>query len=161
MLEGATAQGAYSVELDEGDNTIVFLVSDSDGNTASFVKELYLDSVAPQLSMSKNLDGVTVNEDYIYVEGYTEAGASLTCNSQPVELVGNYFSYRQPLSFGSNEIQVVATDIAGNETRYTASVRRPFLSSDLLKWIILAAAAAALILIETILLVKGKRRSRK
>ena len=161
MLEQSTEAGDYSVELEEGDNTIVFMVSDANGNMASFVKELYLDSIAPQLSMARNLDGVTVDEDYIYVEGYTEAGASLTCNGQKIELVGNYFSYRQPLSLGKNEIRVVAADIAGNETQYTAEVRRPFWSSGILRWIILGAAAVALILVETVLLVRGKRRSRR
>lgn len=161
MLDGSTEQGAYSVDLEEGDNTIVFLVSDGNGNMASFVKELYLDSIAPRLSMARNLDGVTTNESYIYVEGYTEAGASLTCNGEKVELAGSYFSYRQPLSPGSNEIRVVATDIAGNETRYTAEVKRPFWSSGLIWWVILGAGAVVLIVVETVLLVKGKRRSRR
>lgn len=161
MLQDSVEQGKYSIELEEGDNTVIFLVTDEKGNTAAFLKELYLDSIAPQLSMKRNLSGVTTDDSYIYVEGYTEAGAALTCNGQEVELTGSYFSYKQPLSYGKNEIQVVAKDIAGNETRYTAAVKRPFWSMKFLKWIILGAAAVVLIIIETMVLVRGKRRSRR
>lgn len=52
-------------------------------------------------------------------------------------------------------------DAAGNEARYSAEVTRPFWSARIVKWIVLGAAAAVLILVETVILVKGKRRSRR
>ena len=161
MLDAESVQGEYAVNLEEGENTIVFLVTDDRENTAAFVKEIYRDSVAPQLSVKRNLDGISTGDSYIYVEGYTEAGAVLTCNGQEVELTGSYFSYKQHLSYGTNQIQLVARDLAGNETRYTAEVKRPFWSVRYLKWIILAAASIFLLIIETKILRKGKRRFRR
>ena len=158
MMENTTDQGRYEIALEEGDNAIVFLVTDGKGNTASFLKDIYLDTTPPQLSLKRNLNHVRTSDSYIYVEGYTEAGVTLTCNGEPVELVGSYFSYRQPLSYGNNEIVLTATDLAGNEARYAAEVSRPFWTAGIVKWILLAAAAAALILVETVILVKGKRR---
>lgn len=161
LMEDETVQGKYEISLDEGDNAIVFLVEDAQGNTATFLKNIYLDTTPPQLSLKRNLDQVKTGDAYIYVEGYTEAGATLTCNGQTVELVGSYFSYRQSLSYGKNEIVLTAVDAAGNEARYSAEVTRPFWSARIVKWIVLGAAAAVLILVETVILVKGKRRSRR
>lgn len=161
LMENETAQGRYEIHLLEGDNAVVFLITDEAGNTASFLKDIYLDSTPPQLSLKRNLDKISTGESYIYVEGYTEAGVTLTCNGEPVELAGSYFSFRQPLSFGTNEIVLTATDVAGNEARYSAEVSRPFWRAGIVKWILLAAAAAALIALETVILVRGKRRSRR
>lgn len=161
LMEDETVQGRYEIHLLEGDNAIVFLISDGQGNTATFLKDIYLDTTPPQLSLKRNLNNVRTSDSYIYVEGYTEAGVTLTCNGQPVEMTGSYFSCRQPLSYGTNEIVLSATDAAGNEARYSAKVSRPFWTAKIVKWIVLAAAAVVLILLETVLLVKGKRRSRR
>ena len=158
LMENERTQGRYEIHLEEGENTILFLVTDEQGNTGTFRKDIYLDTTPPQLSLERNLSGATVTESYVYVEGYTEAGAVLTCNGNPVELVGSYFSYRQPLSYGTTDIVLSAVDLAGNEARYTAEVSRPLWSAGILKWILLGAGAAALIAVETLLLIRGKRR---
>ena len=160
VMEDQTAQGAYEIHLEEGDNALVFLIANERGNTAAFSKELCLDTTPPQLSLRKNLNSVTTDDSYIYVEGYTEAGAAVTCNGEPVELAGNYFSCRQPLSYGNNEIVLTAVDAAGNEARYTAEVSRPFWSAEVFRWIAFGALAAALAAVEILLLVRAKRRSR-
>src|SRR5699024_8942266 len=85
LMENETAQGRYEIHLLEGDNAVVFLITDEAGNTASFLKDIYLDSTPPQLSLKRNLDKISTGESYIYVEGYTEAGVTLTCNGEPVE----------------------------------------------------------------------------
>ena len=161
LMERETAQGQYEIHLEEGDNTIVFLVTDEKGNTATYRKDISLDTSPPQLSVRRNLDQVTTDDSYVYVEGYTEAGVRLTCNGEPVELVGNYFSYRQALSYGKNEILLTATDAAGNEARYSAEVTRPFWSAGIVKWILLGILAAGLTATEIVLLIRAKRRSRK
>ena len=79
-MERETAQGQYEIHLEEGDNTIVFLVTDEKGNTATYRKDISLDTSPPQLSVRRNLDQVTTDDSYVYVEGYTEAGVRLTCN---------------------------------------------------------------------------------
>ncbi len=158
LLEKGDEPGKYQINLREGDNTIVFLVSDDDGNTRTFLKEIYLDSTPPQLAVNKDINHSSTGDSYIIIEGYTEAGALLYCNDQPVELVNNYFSFKTELALGKNNIVISAKDVAGNETRYSAAVRRVFLTGTTLRWIVLGLVGLALAVLEIVILLKGIKR---
>ena len=123
-MEGATEPGTYQVNLLDGENTLVFLVTAENGAVRSFQKELYVDSTPPQLSVKEDIDQTVTDQDAVYLEGYSEAGAMLFCNGQEVEMVGSYFSIRCPLETGDNEILLTAEDVAGNQSRYQAIVTR-------------------------------------
>ena len=63
----------YRVNLEDGDNTVSFVVTDGTGNAAEFSKDIYVDTVPPQLSVSEDINGKVVTEGSIYLNGYTEA----------------------------------------------------------------------------------------
>lgn len=47
------------------------------------------------------------------MNGYTEAGAVLTLNGEPVELTQNYFNKKITLAGGENTITLIAEDAVG------------------------------------------------
>lgn len=47
----------YRVNLEDGDNTVSFVVTDETGNAAEFSKDIYVDTVPPQLSVSEDING--------------------------------------------------------------------------------------------------------
>ena len=158
LLKNGDRAGKYQINLNEGNNDIVFMVSDDEGNMRTFLKTIYLDSVPPQLAIKHDINKIRTGDSYIYVEGYTEAGAVLYCNDEPVELVNNYFSLRHDLSLGKNEIVISAKDVAGNEARYSAEVQRTIFTASTLRWIIIGIIGVVLLLLEIIFLVKGVKR---
>lgn len=161
LLEGATEPGTYQVNLLDGENTLVFLVTAENGAVRSFQKELYVDSTPPQLSVKEDIDQTVTDQDAVYLEGYSEAGAMLFCNGQEVEMVGSYFSIRCPLETGDNEILLTAEDVAGNQSRYQAIVTRTVLSGSWLGYLIVGAVFLLLLIIYLIVFVRGARRKRR
>ena len=156
-LEDETDQGEYRVNLKEGENSIVFIVTGAAGNMRTFPKEIYYDRTPPQLPVTSDVDKTKTDSDHVYLEGYTEAGASLTCNGEPVELQGSYFQIRCPLKPGKNTLELKAFDIAGNESLYMAAVERTVWTAR--QWYAIIAIAAALLLavIYTVKFIRLKR----
>lgn len=158
LLDKSPEAGKYQIDLKEGDNTIIFIISDDKGNMRSFMKELYLDSTAPQLALARDIQNTQTGDPFIYLEGYTEAGVQLTVNGNPVELAGSYFSHKYELKTGKNEIVISAKDGAGNESRYSAVVRRALLTSKTINLIIIGAVALLILVVEIVVLIRGAKR---
>ena len=51
--QGEKESGMYRVNLEDGDNTVSFVVTDETGNAAEFSKDIYVDTVPPQLSIRR------------------------------------------------------------------------------------------------------------
>ncbi|WP_124068385.1 hypothetical protein [Clostridium sp. E02] len=158
MIEGNTEPGEYCIDMADGDNSIVFFISDNNGNAVTFLKELYVDSTAPQLAIKNDINKMTTNESYIYLQGYSEAATSLYYNDKEVSMVNSYFNIKCNLKYGKNEIAISAKDVAGNEARYTAIVNRSFWNSTIVYGIIIAIVVAVLVIIYTVNFIKGVKR---
>lgn len=160
VTEGSDKAGDYRVDMEEGDNRLSFYVTDAQGNIRSFGKDLHVDVTAPQLSILKDLNGQSTGESSVYLEGHTEGGANLTLNGEPVETQNGYFSIRCPLSPGKNRLELLATDAAGNQAKYSAVVERPWLSAQILLWVLCIAVAVALLVVYSLLFIRARRRKK-
>lgn len=114
--------GSYKITLAEGDNTIEFDVTDKEGNVHQYVKNIYMDNDPPVLAVSKDIDNLITSKDYVYISGYSEAGAKLTLNGENINMKAGYFNEKAELDFGKNILELVAEDMAGNRTIYKAEV---------------------------------------
>ncbi|OGK13965.1 hypothetical protein A3A93_04945 [Candidatus Roizmanbacteria bacterium RIFCSPLOWO2_01_FULL_38_12] len=113
--------------LRSGNNTIYFVA-----NTANDKQEKKSDtynveyvSEPPQLEIESPADNAKVASQEIEVKGTTDNGVTLKLNNLPVvvDSQGNFkSSYR--LKDGENKLELIATDIAGNETKNTLIVTR-------------------------------------
>ena len=163
ILEGEKESGMYRVNLEDGDNTVSFVVTDGTGNAAEFSKDIYVDTIPPQLSVSEDINGKVVTEGSIYLNGYTEAGAVLTLNGEPVELTQNYFNKKITLSGGENTITLIAEDAVGNQSVYSATVT--YESGKTVKrifeYIALGGLFLVLLILYIIVFVKGRKRRKQ
>lgn len=162
LIDGSAKAGEYRVDMKEGDNTIVFYLTDDAGNLHSYVKNLQVDTVPPQLSIQRNLDGLKTSDSYLYLEGHSEQGAQLLLNGQEMSMIKGYFNIRCDLSLGENQVTLVAKDAAGNETQYTAVITRTVQGGHAMYWFIGGAVFLVLLVLYLILFIRGvKRRKRQ
>lgn len=161
MLENSAQPGKYRVDMKEGDNTIIFYLEDEVGNLFSYLKNLQVDTVPPQLSIQRDLDGVKTSDAYLYLEGHSEQGAALTLNGNEVTMINGYFNVRCDLSLGENQLNLIATDAAGNQTQYTAAVSRSPQGTNFFVWIVGGIVCLLLVVIYLVLFLRGVRRRKQ
>ncbi len=157
--DGKAAQ--YRVDMKEGDNTLVFYLKDPAGNLFSYIKSLQVDTVPPQLSVQRDLDGLRTSDGWVYLEGHSEQGAQLLLNGEPVSMISGYFQVRCDLGLGDNQITLTAQDAAGNQTQYTAMVSRTAQGSDLMFWIIGGIVFILLAALYVLLFIRGVKRRKQ
>jgi hypothetical protein len=160
-LEAETRQGDYRVDLDEGESELIFLIEDAKGNLRSFMKRFYVDCTPPQLAVYRELDGTQTTDDYIYLSGYSEQGATLLFNGESVPMENGYFNIRCALKMGDNALVLTARDVAGNESVYNANVKRMPAGGNWWQWILVGAVVVALIVIYTVLYLRRARELRR
>jgi hypothetical protein len=99
---------------------------DNAGNSSQTSIFVSLDSVPPVLSISSPNNGSTVSSSSLTVSGSVSDAssgvASVLCNNAAATFGGGSFSCSLNLNSGSNTVQVVATDAAGNSTSVNLSV---------------------------------------
>ena len=157
-LENQTQTGDCQVELEDGENEVVFLLTDGRDNKKEFVKKVYVDTVPPALSVSESLDHLITTRSYVYVSGYSESGALLMLNGRTVEMHQGYFNEKVELMFGENEILLTASDLAGNMSVYRAEVRYEINRKGRKELYIVTLTVTALIFVYLIVFVKGYPR---
>ena len=118
----ADENGEFQIEkisLKKGLNLLFALANDEAGNLSdkSKVLEIIYDNEPPVLEIQSPENGQTVYDQTIEVKGKAEADSKITINDYLVMSEGEgSFSYSLDLAEGSNEIIIIAEDIAGNKT---------------------------------------------
>lgn len=138
--------GSYKIALDEGENSLIAFIEQKSGVTAAIEKNILLDTEPPVLTLENTGTSVVTTKDHVFVQGYAETGALVTCDGDAVALVGDCFSIEKEIGFGSRTIKLSAADKAGNITSYNIEVTRSFWAGSgrlLILVIILAAIGAA------------------
>jgi hypothetical protein len=161
LCTDSAKSGDYAVTMAEGNNRIVFYVTDSTGNKKSFIRELHVDTTPPQLSVLKDLDKTTTAEDHVYLEGQTENGAVLKLNDAPVETQNGYFLVKNDLKSGKNTLKLTSEDAAGNQAVYLAEVTRDTEDHGFLLKIICGAVALILAILYLLVFILGRRKPNK
>jgi parallel beta-helix repeat protein len=110
------------VDLSEGANTVTVTSTDLAGNINTQTFVVYLDTIAPDLTIFTPRDGLFTNSSRVLVSGGTEQGSSVVVNGQNVNVVGTVFSNFVSLVEGANKVTMVAKDEAGNRRSVTRTV---------------------------------------
>jgi bacillopeptidase F len=122
---GKNGSFMVDVELDEGENEFV-AVTYVDGEEASESNPVtvMLDTDVPELTIESPEDGENTNRETATVEGTVSDDHldAVTVNGQETTVIDGEFSQRILLDEGENVIEVVATDLAGNETAETITI---------------------------------------
>lgn len=137
VVVGATARfDTAAVNLVEGRNAFVAtLVTPSSEGQASPEVVYILDTKAPVLTLGAPANGSTQSANSVVVSGKTDPGVTVTVRNKmspggglSSKIVGDdgRFAISIPLVAGSNTVEIVATDQAGNVTTTQIVVKRSY-----------------------------------
>ena len=85
----------------------------------------------------------------------------LTLNGREIEMEKGYFNEKVRLKLGKNAIKLVAIDVAGNESQYSATVTHEMSKSNRRKLYIITGVLIILVVVYMIVFIKGIKRRRK
>lgn len=120
VLDG---DGNVNITLGDDWNKLYVTYTDDQGIEWFLEREIFVDRVPPVLTMSRDYDGMTVQENKLSIGGKATDYHSVTINGQAVAVdADGLFSQELNLTTGANTVEVVAADKLGNESRYTAVI---------------------------------------
>jgi hypothetical protein len=114
------ANGSFSYDaVISGLATFTIVAKDSAGNTKQFVLNVSLDTTPPILNVSEPKAFEEIHAQFVTVKGKTEKDAKVTINGTEVQVNPADYSFSYSLQLttsGLNSIQVIAVDLAGNQS---------------------------------------------
>lgn len=114
-IDAPQATCVPSVDMSDGTHLVVAEVSTAAGSTSSAPIEITIDTRAPNLTVTNPENDFLTNVATLTVTGNVDESASVAVNGAAATMSGQQFSFGPvTLSEGTNEIEVVATDLAGN-----------------------------------------------
>ena len=154
-------KGVHEIEvpIDVGVNDIKIYVIDENGNMRSTSYSVEKDVVAPKLELVSSYEDIVTEDEYLTIEGRVEDYDNLMINNAVIDVEGdNTFKFDYKLKEGLNQIAVVASDIAGNETIYDIAAERIIPKDEPIPWvrIIIIAALVGLVTIYIIEVLRRK-----
>jgi hypothetical protein len=121
-LDPNNGQFSYMVLLKEGANRIVIRAVDKIGNTYEVVRNVFLDTTPPPLTVTSPTEGLVTSDPKLVVDGLTDINAAITINELSVATEGGAFKKTMTLKEGMNQIVIISTDLAGNRATIIRNV---------------------------------------
>lgn len=114
-----------TIKLQNNPDVINLFGTDIAGNSSQVVIKVSFDVTPPALNIISPLMFQQINRIPVVVEGKTEAGAKITINGNTASVNedGSFTYLLSSLSEGLNNIEIIATDAAGNSTKRNVSVK--------------------------------------
>ncbi|MCR4904042.1 MAG: signal peptidase I [Butyrivibrio sp.] len=159
-----TGSYEFEVPLEVGQNDIYTYIVDEDNNMRSTSYSVTKDVVGPSLELVSSYEDIVTQDEYITIEGAVNDFSKLMINNAEIEVEGdNTFKYDYSLKEGVNQIAVIASDEAGNETEYDIAVEQIIPEEKPVPWlkIIICASLIGLLVIYTIEIIKRKNNPEK
>ena len=111
------------VALKDGLNNVVVYTIDENYNMFSTSKTVTKDLIAPTLMIKDQYDGIETYESFIDLNGTVLEADMFSINNEDIPInADGTFSHSYQLHEGLNTITITATDFAGNESTYIATV---------------------------------------
>ncbi len=114
------------IPLDQGDNYFSAIASTEKsgrGDVSETINIIY-DTLAPSLTLTNpSEDSLSVDYSDFDIVGVTDKGSSVLINGRIVK-VGDDGGFKEKwqLNMGKNDLEVIARDLAGNETKKSISI---------------------------------------
>ena len=118
--------GEHALDIplgEDGTHNVKLYTVDTSGNMFSTTKTIEKDTIAPELTLSQEYDGLEVNEDSLVISGTITGASVVKINENNINLsTDDTFEYTASLHEGTNNLVIYAKDKAGNETNYTMDI---------------------------------------
>ena len=119
------ASGSDAIELEEDVSVMEVRYTDRNNVCRVLEQQIHVDNAPPELKLYEQLNGMVTDKATVLITGKTEAGCSLTCNDEPVEIAENgTFTYEFKLEPGENTAAFRATDASGNSSLHSLTIKR-------------------------------------
>ncbi len=124
-IDETTNTYSTEINLSEGTNTITVVAIDTAGNSGTATTEIILDTVLPQVIIDSvttptNIATQIITGAYIF----EEAISTIEINGIPATIddIAKTYSAEITLTEGENDINVIATDLAGNTASASTTI---------------------------------------
>ncbi len=163
---GTLKTGTYDFQapIEVGTNEIVTYIVDKDGNMRSTKHSVDKDVITPSLELISSYEDIVTQDESITIEGAVDDFKTLMINCAEIEVEGdNTFKYAYKLKEGVNQIAIIASDEAGNETEYDIAVERVIPEEKPVPWlkIIICAALFGILVIYAFEVIRRKNNPEK
>lgn len=125
------SEGSISIDLQRGINKIYVEMETDDQVWFILDKELYYDSVPPEITLFEDIDGKTFYTDLIPIIGKVTDAKTLKISGKDVDIQPDgSFNVDCELQTGENDVDIVAEDVNGNVTQMALTLYRESTGSD-------------------------------
>lgn len=143
--------GSHDIEIPTviGENHVKVYIVDEEGNMRSTSIDFIKDVEPPIIKIEDDINGMATYDDTVQFGGVVTDFDKLMFRNEEVSVEWDgLFSITASLRDGVNELELIATDLAGNETTYTAVVTKLVVEKKTIPWgTIIPTGIAVLILI--------------
>lgn len=121
VLDGSTFSA--SVTLNNGGNDVVVFAADAAGNSVADARVLYFDASTPVITVASPMDNSYTSSSHLDISGIVDETATVTIAGVYAQTDGsNRWNGSVDLVAGSNTIEIVAVDLAGNSSSIKRTV---------------------------------------
>lgn len=118
-------------ETTTGNNIIKIVAINSKGHRTVYEYEYEKDVIAPVLTLDNDWSGFSTKDDFVIISGVVEGANTVSVNGEKVDYGENgNFQKNVSLIAGNNEVKIVATDEAGNESLFIMNIEKKVKSSN-------------------------------
>lgn len=143
--------GSHDIEVPTviGENNVKIYIVDDAGNMRSTSVSFIKDIEPPIIKIEDDINGLATYDEMVEFNGIVTDFDTLVFRNQEVEVDWDgSFNIQALLKDGPNELELIATDLAGNQTTYTAVVTKLVVEKKEVPWkTIIFTGIAVLILI--------------
>lgn len=143
--------GSHDIEVPTviGENNVKIYIVDEEGNMRSTSVSFIKDIEPPIIKIEDDINGLATYDEMVEFNGIVTDFDTLIFRNQEVEVDWDgSFNIQASLKDGPNELELIATDLAGNQTTYTAVVTKLVVEKKEVPWkTIIFTGIAVLILI--------------
>jgi signal peptidase I len=143
--------GSHDIEVPTviGENNVKIYIVDDAGNMRSTSVSFIKDIEPPIIKIEDDINGLATYDEMVEFNGIVTDFDTLVFRNQEVEVDWDgSFNIQASLKDGPNELELIATDLAGNQTTYTAVVTKLVVEKTEVPWkTIIFTGIAVLILI--------------
>ena len=143
--------GSHDIEVPTviGENNVKIYIVDDAGNMRSTSVSFIKDIEPPIIKIEDDINGLATYDEMVEFNGIVTDFDTLVFRNQEVEVDWDgSFNIQASLKDGPNELELISTDLAGNQTTYTAVVTKLVVEKKEVPWkTIIFTGIAVLILI--------------
>ncbi len=157
--------GEYEVPVElsmDSSNNVLLYVVDANGNMFSQSKDYIVDLTAPELSLAGDYDNLSTYANSVEFSGTIADYDVFEINGENIVPTSDgTWSYNASLHLGENNVNIKATDLAGNVTEYNFVVQMLEKKTDYTKIYVTIGFVLVIIIVAIIIFVKKKPRQPK